>query len=384
MKWNQKGHEFDEIAGIILKAAANNNFYIWGAGFYGDAIFTSLSPEINIIGYVDSDINKHSLKKNELTIFPTSVLKDVDRNSTTVLVSAGWTNDIFNSLSEMGFKKNIDFFHIDEFLSILMMYKYNKVCLANLNVGVKEKCTLRCEKCCQYTSYIKNPKNMSFIEFKKELENCFKTVDYISSFVLAGGDALCNPECCTMLEFIGENYLGSRIGTIEILSNAIILPNKNMLVLLQKYNVYFRFTNYGKHAPQKIDDLISILNVYKIRFDHVRYTYWYDNGYPQESNGLYDDAALQEYFNRCDRRSCHVISKGKFLYCSMAIGADRIGYCPILEDDYFDLNYPVVDKKIFIVFAHGFSNKCYLNYCRKCNGGINISTIKIPVGIQLK
>jgi hypothetical protein len=249
---------------------------------------------------------------------------------------------------------------------------------------ITEKCTLRCEKCCQFYPYYKNRRNITFNDFKHELELCFKTIDYVSAVALCGGDTMCNPELGTMLEWIGENYLGSKIGMLEIVSNAVLLPDENLLIALQKYNVYFRFTDYGDQATQKIKDVVTLLESHNIRYDHVKYSQWFDLVYPKESNGLHDEMALQKHFDRCDRHCCQAYFKGKFFYCCLAVGADAIGYCPASEDDYFDLSLPAIDKKIFMEFALGYSNKGYLNYCKKCNGSFNNNAKKIPAGVQLK
>jgi hypothetical protein len=209
------------------------------------------------------------------------------------------------------------------------------------------------------------------------------TIDYVSSFAFNGGDAMCNSECREILSFVGENYLGSKISTMEIYSNAVIIPNEKFIDVLKKYNIYFRFTDYGEHARQRIAEVIELFDRNNIRYDHVKFAEWCDMGYPQGSNGLYDDIALQNHFHNCDRRSCQLVSDGRFFFCGQAIAADRIGYCPLSENDYYDLRTTVKNKKEFLEFALGYSNNGYLNYCRKCNGSFNINKKRIPAGIQL-
>jgi len=115
----------------------------------------------------------------------------------------------------------------------------------------------------------------------------------------------------------------------------------------------------------------------------VKFEHWVDTGYPQKSNGLKSETELQKFFDNCDTRSCRSILKHKYFYCTRIITPDRIGYCQITKDDYFDLDAPTMNKKEFLEFALGFSNKGYVNYCRKCNGTHNVNLNKIPAGLQL-
>jgi len=224
---------------------------------------------------------------------------------------------------------------------------------------------------------------MPLFELKKELDVAFRVIDYVSSLALNGGDAMCNPECCAMLEYIGGKYLSSKVGTVEIYTNAIIQPDEHFLNTIKKYNAYIRFTDYGDNPHQRIADFIKLMTKYDIRYDHVRYSEWCDMGYPQESNGLKDEEDLQNHFNTCDRRSCQLISKGRFFYCSQAMGAERAAYCPIIKDDYFSLLTKSLKKKEFIEFALGYSNNGFINYCRKCNGSYNTNNKRVAVGIQV-
>jgi len=82
-----------------------------------------------------------------------------DSNKTSVLIaSRGWSNEILNKLENIGYKKNIDFFHLDEFYILLMYYKYNKLYLPNIQILLTEACTLKCKSFSSFIPYIKNPR----------------------------------------------------------------------------------------------------------------------------------------------------------------------------------------------------------------------------------
>ena len=382
-----KGQEFDALAKVIIEVAENKKFYIWGAGYFGDAIYASLRDEIEIIGYIDSDEKKWNTNKNDLEIHPPSVLSNMCDDAISgisVLVSAGWTREIYSSLNAANFSLNENYFHIDEFYAIFMMYSRNKLCLTNLSVTVTERCTLRCEKCLGFMPHMTNPKHFTLQDIETELTTLFNTVDYVSSLAINGGDAMCNPECYEIIEVIGEQYLTDKIGTIELYTNAIIIPNERFLEMLKRHNVYFRFTDYGSQARQRIEEILPLLSKWGIRYDHVKFAQWCDMGYPQESNGLYGDEAWQKHFTTCDRRSCQTIEGGKFYYCGQVIGADKVGYCLIEESDYFDMTAASINKKELLEFTLGYSEKGYLSYCKKCNGGFNTNKKMVVAGMQLR
>lgn len=385
MKWKNKGHEFDDLAQIIIDSAQTKSFYIWGAGYFGDAIFETLNCEIDIIGYIDSNPAKQGKKMNNLEIFQPSVLDEAGaEKKISVLVSAGWTKDIFTSLAHHGFIKDVHCFHIDEFLAIYMMYRHNKLCLASCSYNISEFCTLCCDKCVAFNPLIRDKTYPGLDKITADFEIFFNSVDYLSSLYLTGGDPMCNPHISEILEYLGSNYIKKRIGTINLMTNAVIVPDDEFLSLLKKYDIYFRFTDYSLNGIQKIDVCMEKLQKHEIRYDHVQFTEWYDLGYPQESNGIVGDDKLHEFFTACDIRSCSTIVDGYYYLCGRIYSADRIGYCAIEDTDRFDLkNLDSGKKKEFLEYSLGYSDKGFYNYCRKCNGGFNVNLSRVTPGKQI-
>jgi hypothetical protein len=385
MKWSNKGHEFDSLAEKLLRLAETKRFYIWGAGYMGDTIFKTLSTEIRILGYIDSNPVKQNSYMNGLLVYSPSKLQSENMDDVCVLVAAGWTKDIFGALVNYGFRRNENCFHIDAFLTVYMLYKYEKVFLSNMLVLVTEKCTLRCEKCVNMFPYFSDPRHFTLDLIKRECELLFKTVDFVSSLMLSGGDAMCNPECESIIKYLGDAYLGQKIGTIEVLTNAIIIPNENFLETLREYDCYVRFTDYSfSTKKQKLSQFIGLLEKTGIRYDQARYESWFDMGYPQETNGVSGEAALRKHFKDCDMMQCKMMTFGNFFFCGAAFPAERVGYCQADPDDYFDMNRNPIDKYEFVEFALGYSEKGFLNYCKKCNGAFNVNNIKIIPAVQIK
>lgn len=384
MKWNNKGHECDEIARIICSEANKTVYYIWGAGTFGISFYEFFCNKINIEGFIDSQIRKQGTKVCGLPVHSPDVLKN---KPGIVLVSTGRTKDVFEKLREIGYKKNVDCFHVDDFSSLYMFYKEGKVHLCDLQYIVTQYCTLHCEKCASLIPYIKQPKHASLNQIMRDLDAVFQWVDSVNVLGLVGGDAMLNPQFEEILKEIAEKYYPERVACIEVYTNAVVVPSPSCLELMKKYNVFYRFTDYRPYTGkrQKIEQVIGLLDREGIRYDHVQFEKWLDCGYPQKNNGILGEDNLKTFFDSCDRRSCHSLYDQKVMYCGMGLVAEWAGYCNRSSSDYFDISqYDECRRAEFLEFMLGYSEKGYLSYCAKCNGGFNVNTRYIPAGKQIK
>jgi FlaA1/EpsC-like NDP-sugar epimerase len=144
MKWTNKGHQFDDIAKVVCDD--ESEYYIWGAGVFGESFYHVFKDEIRVKGFVDSNPKKWGATIGNVRVSSPQILVPKSAH-VKVLVSAGWIKEIFGELERMGYSLNCDFFHIDEFSSIYMMYRHDRLCLTNISYIITEKCTLKCEKC---------------------------------------------------------------------------------------------------------------------------------------------------------------------------------------------------------------------------------------------
>lgn len=386
MIWTNKGKEFDEIAKIICDDSLS--YYIWGAGTFGISVYQMFQHKINILGFIDSDINKQgsmTLKDGQtVTVYAPDFLQNI--KNVKIIVGNGWLTEVYSALDHMGFKHGVDYFHANDFMAIYMLYKENKVYAISANINVTTKCTLRCEKCMALMPYVKNPRHVDLEEIQDELETYFQWVDHLAILGLGGGDVLLHPKFDEILEWVCEQYLGKKVQDIEIYTNAIIMPKETTLALCKKYNVIVRFSDYSAGIPgrQKIDELIHILNESGIRYDKCVWDTWYDIGFPQKTNGLPNKKALIEHYDKCITKLCAVIYQKRLYFCSVHSAAVVAGYCAANENDSFNLEeYSEERKKEFIEFNAGYCTNGFLTYCQKCNGYQNISNKFVPVAKQL-
>ena len=382
MKWTNKGHEYDEIAAHLIDK--KTRYYIWGAGTFGIAFCEEFCEEFSFTAFVDRNIRKQGTEVCGLPVLSPSDFQK-QWNGEIVIVSTGMTRSAYEQLESFGLVRHKDFYHIDEISSIYMLYKYGKVYLSDLTIPITQYCTLKCKYCNSFIPKIKNPVNFDIQQIRDELEAYFRWTDTVNILGLVGGDAMSHPRFNEILRWIGDTYYPERARHLEIYSNAVITPTPQTLELFKKYNVFYRFTDYGgSSGKQNIDQITAILRENDIRYDHVKFTDWFDSGYPQTTNGITSEDGLRRFFDMCDRKSCHTISGSKLLFCGQCMSADWIDYCRLADSDYFDLSiYDETRKREFVEYNLGFNQKGYMEYCRMCNGSLNVNTHKIIPGEQL-
>lgn len=386
MKWENKGREYDKIAGIICDE--RNSYYLWGAGVFGQSFYKIFKNEINVKGFLDSNLDKQKqLIEDTKVLSPNILEQEISDENIKIIVCNGWINECFEYLNKIGLKYNINYFHANEFMSVYMLYKKDKIYAISANLAITTKCTLRCEKCMALMPYVKNPQNFTLDQIKEELETYFQWVDWLGILGLGGGDVLVHPNFSQILEYVCKTYVGKKVQDLEIYTNAIIMPSEKVLDLCKNYDVIIRFSDYSKNIPgrQKIKEMVNILEKRGIRYDRAVWDTWYDIGFPQKSNGIKTEKALMEHYNKCITKLCAIILNKKLYFCSVHASAVQAGYCEINNADSFDLtNYRRERKKEFIEFSSGFCEKGYLSYCSRCNGYQNINDKFVPVAKQLK
>lgn len=382
MKWENIGHEYDELAVTICEE--NIKYYVWGAGVLGNSFYKDFSQKINIIGFIDSNPQKQGMREDGVYIFaPDEVNLQADEK---VLIATGWLKPVSAILEKKGYRRNKEYFLMDEFSTIYMLYKYNKLYVEKIDMMCNTKCTLRCKHCVSMIPYCKNGRNSTLEEMKRSADLLFQWIDFMHIFSFGGGDVMLNPDLKNFIAYMGTAYKGKKVQDFELYTNAVIMPDEEMLKLWKDYDVIVRFTDYSKAAPgrQKIDQMEHLLNENGIRYDHVRFDHWVDTGYPQVSNGIIGEKNLIEHCKKCSPVICTSLFQNKIYYCSPACAAEASGLFKHIDTDGFRLDeYHPDRKKEFMEFYTGYSIKGYPSHCIRCNGLFNTNNKFIEAGGQL-
>ncbi len=81
--------------------------YIFGASVGGETYYNSAKDEIEVLGFLDNDINKHGKKIDGITIFSPDILKDINhQNYDLIVISSMYIDSIMEQLSKLDVPKN--------------------------------------------------------------------------------------------------------------------------------------------------------------------------------------------------------------------------------------------------------------------------------------
>lgn len=387
MKWDNKGHEFDNFASEIV----DKDFYIYGCGEIGQALYKDIKNANCLKGFIDNSIDKVGTKYKDIPIYShTELLKNEKKENICVIVAVGkaYETEIIKSCLEAGFEENKNLFIYWNFkktiLPILYAYICNKVYLNVFSLSVTDKCSLRCKDCALLFPYLKEKRDRELQEIKKDLDILFRNVDYISFFEIIGGEPFLYPELDEVIRYIGE-YYGEKVGKLVVTTNATIIPKENILDVLKEYNVEVGISDYKKieSLHKNTYRLKSILEKKAVQYLVNSELVWVDFGLKDRSiNKSAVDA--EETMHTCGIE-CITLRDGKLYYCFAAYMAEKIFYCDKegVNSGVIDLLRENVSSKVIMEWSLGYTDLGYLEMCKHCNGQYNNKNVVTP-GIQIK
>ena len=185
---------------------------------------------------------------------------------------------------------------------------------------------------------------------------------------MIGGEPFLYQDLEEIIEYIGERYR-SKIAIFSITSNGTIIPGQKVLDMCRKYDILIRISNYSgtlKFLEGKYKRLQEVLGK-----NHVRYllgrceTQWIDYGFETVAHDGGEEELIR-IFDECGT-PCREIRGSKYYYCVMARSVSDNLKLGMGEEDYLDLN-GLSGKKEFFEFHMGYSEKGYLDMCKRCNG----------------
>lgn len=392
MKWTSKGHEFDKYAEDLMRYfdIKENNIYIFGAGIIGREIKNILKKAGYFSGFVDNDEKKQIQGiAGEAVI---SLQDYLGQGRKGVLVIAAEEKNVLaitKQLESAGLEAEKDFYEHMNFMKnifpILLLYTMNQLYIELAQICLTERCSLKCKKCAHacYAVDMKN-QDMSLDMAKKSADYFFYYVDIVREFVLIGGEPFLYKNLSEIIEYIGENYR-EKIGIFSITTNGTIIPERCVLESCRKYDVIIHISNYSA-TVQDIEKKYKKLED-KLNKNQVSYTLgekemqWMDYGFETIDKNECEHELIRT-FDKC-KTNCREVRGERFYYCVMARSVSDNLKLGLGGKDYLDLGeIEGEDKKIFLEYQMGFSEKGYLDMCNHCNGADAVN-YPIPAAEQL-
>jgi organic radical activating enzyme len=381
MKWNNKGHEFDELASKLKNLSA---IYLFGAGVLGQAVYKSFQNKINIKGFIDNNAAKQNSTICGLPIFSPSGIQLSDNEAIVISTQSAHVKSVTTQLSNIGFTNNV--FYMHTFFPVLDYYKFGKICFPSVSFLPTSLCNLKCKHCLNFTPYIKKHLVRSFEQLKQTIDLLFSKVDMLILFHISGGEPFTYPYLSELIEYISENFR-NRFGRLEMTTNGTIAPSEKLLAAIKNANIHLIIDDYcDSLSPQyqnKMNELIKKLENFAIDYSILKADYWIDLNPFNTNNSNLSEEQLCKYFDSCDVQR-QEYRNGKLYLCNYAAYAEIAEVQKELPpNDYIDLKQITDDNKIELLeFRLGYSNKGYTEFCKRCSGYHN-NPYKIKAAEQL-
>ncbi len=391
MKWQNRGHEFDELAETYTTLFQENGekIYIFGAGYLGGEVRDIVEHLGCFGGYIDNDVKKQRSGAEGSRVMSLGQYMNLNQKGIVVVAVEKFVSEIEKQLEGKGLSKGNNYFIWDVFLQkvlpLILAYHYNFAYVELAQISVTERCSLRCRKCAHACSYVpRDAKDLTIEEVYQSADAFFSRVDLCREFVLIGGEPLLYKHLTEAVEYIGKKYRNQMI-RFCITTNGTILPQEELLDACRKFGVMFRISNYSEQVPYLNDKYQTLIQT--LSANEVRYAIadpdgsWMDYGFDYMDRSC-DDQGLQKVFEAC-RTPCREIRGSRYYFCVMARSvSENMGF-GVGEDDFLDLEKLHGDyKKILMEFELGYSEKGYLDMCRHCNGA-DAKALPIPVAEQV-
>lgn len=393
MKWENKGHEFENHK-YVSQIQLNDGIYIFGTGQMAEDNCGPLLYFNFVRGAIDNAQEKQGEYFHNYEIISLDDFLS-KRNKEIIVVATNQKNtlEIEKQLNACDLSKNKDYFEIEYFMAAVFPILLSEQCDKNYveltQISLTERCSLKCKKCAHGCHLVDaSSKDLSLEDAKISADYFFRFTDYVKYFVLIGGEPLLYRNLIDIIEYISEHY-GDKIERLQISTNGTILPSKELIACCKIHKVYYLISNYTKTLPRiknQVSNLIQVLEDNNISYGlFPEETTWMDYGFDHLDRKA-DEKKLISVFDAC-KTGCHEVRKNRFYFCVMArCISENMMNGMVGPDDYCDLQKldqaNKMDKKVFLEYTQGYSDKGYLDMCNHCYGAECVN-YPIPAAEQL-
>lgn len=383
MKWENRGHEYDLVYHEIEK---KKSFYLFGAGDYGRQFFHIFNKEIHIKGYIDNNTLKQGNFFHGKKCYSLEEITLAADEGIIVTMSQIARVKPVEQLKNQGYKKDIDFFIIEEFLSVYYVYKKNEVYFSSISFLPSTACNLNCRNCLNFNPFAKKFYVRKWEDLVKDVDLFFRCVDHIMLFHVSGGEPFLYKYTADLIEYIDTNY-GQRIDTLRMVTNGTVVPEEKVLEKLSKCNVEITVDDYREAVPKynmEFDKLIEKLEKHQIKYYINKADSWIDLAPEKTDYSYMTEEELIQHRTACNQ-SWQELRDGKLYNCNYAAYATVAGIAgeQDLEEVYELKDFSKEQKKELVEFRLGYMLKGYTNFCKKCRGFTIENSEEVEPALQM-
>ena len=383
MKWNNRGHEYDDMYKNIC---AKEGFYLFGAGDYGTQFLNIFKNEIKILGYIDNNPAKQGKIVNGIECYSLEKIKLESNQGIIVTMSQIARVQPVAQLQDKGYVNQKDYFIIEEFISVYNVYKYDKVYFSAISFLPSTACNLNCRHCLNFNPFAKQFYIREWDDLVRDVDLFFSCVDHIMLFHVSGGEPMIYKHTADLIEYIDKNY-GDRIDTLRTVTNGTVVPKEETLEKLSKCNVEVTVDDYRDAVPkfkEKFERTLAKFDEYGIKYYLNKVDSWIDLAPERTDYSNLTEEQLIQHRDDCNQ-SWQELRDGKLYSCNYAAYATVAGIAGDQDlEETFNLKEFTADKKKELVeFRLGYTTKGYSNFCKKCRGFTKYNTDEVKPATQV-
>jgi len=352
----------------------NNEYYIWGAGEYGARLIEFVKGDLVFKAVIDSDSAKHGEFFCGLPVIGYEQAKLEMPGVKVVLALNLTTTAVRKFLLSEGFKENVDFYAVNDFLPRYYCEKNKTMVIKSFDIAVTTVCNMKCEGCQVYMPIAKSHRHLTFKSVAEEIDMVFNYIDRTMNLNCAVGENLLNPELPDICAYIYDNYK-ERYGYLTVQTNGTVIPSDDALRKFSRSKTMFGVANY----PENTDATKKLIS----KFDEFNVSWyynsaggdrsaWVDYGDPRIIRET-DSDKLRDLYKECWKPGMGLINGWLFI-CSIQMWSllvPEIG--EIKPGDGFDLRQNKTEASVeelykIICREPPSPNPGYLSQCMRCNG----------------
>lgn len=342
--------------------------YVYGYNNLGRNAYRKMKEMYfdNVKGILVLEHNKRTLeaKKKQKKILELSEIYLQKDSSICIIVAFSLYEEMVKDLKDKGFENVIAYtIELDNWVNKnLKKLPYLETRILVVCVG--QACNLKCRDCANFAPYAhKENLRYKIEDIKADLDKIIPYFSEIDTLQIQGGEPFLYSDLSVLLRYI-EVHFQHIIGNIQIATNGMIIPNQEILDILNRGGIEVRISNYK--FQQNVKRLVELLEQKHIFYR--KYNFAGKKGEWSLAGDIdYKDSSEENLYEKvvnCKWNGCYTVENGMVGRCSRSIPARTLQNISIKETDYLNLKETIRLERVGQYFM--FINP--MDCCRHCKG----------------
>ncbi|MCL2438901.1 MAG: radical SAM protein [Alphaproteobacteria bacterium] len=255
-----------------------------------------------------------------------------------------------------------------------------------LDIPITTRCTLKCRNCSHNMPYYKShAPNLTFEQFKKDIDKLLASCDIIYNLSFIGGETLLNKDLPSMIDYCERR---KQIFHITFSTNTTITPPHELLDTLKKSKkTITRISDYSCNS--ELGGKIDVAGWKKtLDENHIPYFISEAEAWHCMPEIRRDDARPRHRVEE-EFRKCYCFRKIQNLYNGRLLPCPNAKYFANIHPDYKFAELENIDihaksKKDLTKALIEFYSLPYYRVCSFCHSGIDTWSNNLPIAEQIK